>query len=73
MNPRKDDTYKYYHPENQHDDVFWTTALSLFSAAEMQPDSNVYMIVGWKNLANPNVQAPPPPYLFLAFPEQVLP
>lgn len=46
LNPRVDGTYKYYHPENQHDDVFWATALSLFSAAEMQPDSNVYMIVG---------------------------
>jgi phage FluMu gp28-like protein len=35
---RKDGTYSYYHPENQHDDVFWATALALYSTVEMQPE-----------------------------------
>jgi phage FluMu gp28-like protein len=43
---RKDGTYKYYHPENQHDDVFWATALALFSAVEMLPDPTLAMILG---------------------------
>ena len=35
---RKDGTYRFFHPENQHDDVFWATALSLYSTVEMAPE-----------------------------------
>jgi hypothetical protein len=36
MELRKDGTYRYYHPQNQHDDVFWATALSLYATVEMK-------------------------------------
>ena len=36
MELRKDGTYRYYHPENQHDDVFWASALSLYATVEMK-------------------------------------
>ena len=32
---RKDGTYSFYHPQNQHDDVFWATALSIYATVEM--------------------------------------
>jgi phage FluMu gp28-like protein len=35
---RKDGTYRFSHPENQHDDVFWATALALYATVEMQPE-----------------------------------
>jgi len=33
---KKDGTYRYYHPENQHDDVFWATALAIYATVEMK-------------------------------------
>lgn len=41
---RKDGTYRFFHPTNQHDDVFWATALSLYSTVEMAPEPFVAMI-----------------------------
>lgn len=35
---RKDGTYRFFHPENQHDDVFWATALSIYATVEMAPE-----------------------------------
>jgi phage FluMu gp28-like protein len=35
---RKDGTYRFFHPENQHDDVFWATALALYATVEMAPE-----------------------------------
>jgi hypothetical protein len=35
---RKDGTYSFHHPQNQHDDVFWSTALSLYATVEMTAD-----------------------------------
>lgn len=35
---KKDGTYRFFHPENQHDDVFWATALSLFATVQMAPE-----------------------------------
>jgi len=35
---KKDGTYRYYHPENQHDDVFWATCLALYATVEMAPE-----------------------------------
>lgn len=34
---KKDGTYRYCHPENQHDDVFWATALAIYATVEMKP------------------------------------
>ena len=33
---KKDGTYRYYHPENQHDDVWWATALAIYATVEMK-------------------------------------
>jgi len=35
---RKDGTYRFSHPENQHDDLWWATALALYATVEMQPE-----------------------------------
>jgi phage FluMu gp28-like protein len=35
---KKDGTYRFFHPQNQHDDVFWATALALYATVEMQPE-----------------------------------
>lgn len=35
---KKDGTYRFFHPENQHDDVFWSAALSLYATVEMAPE-----------------------------------
>lgn len=40
---KKDGTYRFFHPENQHDDVFWATALSLYATVEMAPEP--YLVV----------------------------
>ena len=36
MELKKDGTYRYYHPQNQHDDVFWATALAVYATVEMK-------------------------------------
>jgi hypothetical protein len=41
---RKDGTYKFYHPENQHDDVWWATALALYATAEMKPEPEIWVV-----------------------------
>jgi hypothetical protein len=33
---KKDGTCRYYHPENQHDDVWWATALAIYATVEMK-------------------------------------
>ncbi len=38
MELRKDGTYRFYHPENQHDDVWWATALAIFASVETSPE-----------------------------------
>ena len=38
MELRKDGTYRFYHPENQHDDVWWGSALSLYASMETSPE-----------------------------------
>lgn len=38
---RKDGTYRFFHPTNQHDDVFWATALSLYATVKMAPEVNL--------------------------------
>jgi phage FluMu gp28-like protein len=38
MELRKDGTYRFYHPENQHDDVWWASALSLYASMETAPE-----------------------------------
>lgn len=41
---RKDGTYSFYHPENQHDDVFWATALALYAPVALPPEPIVTVI-----------------------------
>jgi hypothetical protein len=41
---RKDGSYRFYHPQNMHDDVFWATALSLYATTEMGPEVFVQII-----------------------------
>lgn len=36
MELKKDGTYRFYHPQNQHDDVFWATALAVYATVEMK-------------------------------------
>jgi hypothetical protein len=38
MELKKDGTYRFYHPENQHDDVWWASALSLYASMETAPE-----------------------------------
>jgi len=41
---RKDGTYRFSHPENQHDDLWWATALALYATVEMTPEPQ-FMVV----------------------------
>jgi len=41
---RKDGTYRFYHPQNQHDDVLWATALALYSTVEMVEEPQVWVV-----------------------------
>jgi phage FluMu gp28-like protein len=43
---RKDGTYRFFHPENQHDDVFWAIGLALFATVEMAPEPYVAILTG---------------------------
>ena len=36
MELKKDGTYRFYHPQNQHDDVFWAAALAVYGTVEMK-------------------------------------
>lgn len=36
MELKKDGTYRYYHPNGSHDDVFWATALAIYASVEMK-------------------------------------
>jgi len=38
MELKKDGTYRFFHPQNQHDDVFWAAALALYCTVEMTPE-----------------------------------
>lgn len=35
---RKDGSIAYSHPQNQHDDVFWSTAMALHATRELKPE-----------------------------------
>jgi len=41
---KKDGTYRYFHPENQKDDVFWATSLALYGTVKMAPEPFVAVI-----------------------------
>jgi phage terminase large subunit-like protein len=43
---RKDGTYRFFHPENQHDDVFWAVGLALFATVELTPEPYVAILPG---------------------------
>jgi len=43
---KKDGTYRFYHPENQHDDVWWATALSVYATVEMQQEP-ILDVIRW--------------------------
>jgi phage FluMu gp28-like protein len=43
---KKDGTYRFFHPENQHDDVFWATALALYATVEMPPEPFIAVVPG---------------------------
>jgi len=35
---RKDGTIGYSHPNGTHDDIFWSIALAVFAAVQMEPE-----------------------------------
>lgn len=41
---RKDGSLRFSHPQNQHDDVWWATALSLHATRELKPDATLVVI-----------------------------
>ena len=41
---RKDGTYRFSHPENQHDDLWWATALALYATVEMTPEPQFLVV-----------------------------
>jgi hypothetical protein len=41
---RKDGSITFSHPRGTHDDVFWSTALSLYATVEMQPEPYLAVI-----------------------------
>jgi len=43
---RKDGTLRFSHPENQHDDVWWATALAISCGVKLAPEPFVTVISG---------------------------
>jgi phage FluMu gp28-like protein len=64
MELRKDGTYRFYHPENQHDDVWWATALALFSSVETGPEPFLAVVPRCKDTCHTIVDGSPYPPTF---------
>ena len=41
---RKDGTFAFNHPQNQHDDVFWSTALAIYCSVKMTPEPEIWVM-----------------------------